>query len=709
MTVIQTSKGLVKIWDKYVPMDANTIDQLRKTADLPFIHKWIAAMPDAHLGKGATVGSVIATRKAIIPAAVGVDLGCFSAETKVDTLNGSFTMKELFERDEPFYVFSYCHKTKFINAAKATAMKTRSDAQLIQVELDNGELIDCTPDHKFMLRDGSYKEAQHLEVDESLMPLYTKSDKDGYLKVLQPVYSNSYYQRAHWLVARSLIPDLPDLDSDEWVIHHIDHNIHNNNPENLQFMTRSEHCTYHFQKRKHSFWQTESFEAKRLQAVRAYFNDPKNYEAIRNRATKNILSYMSNNYDEWKEKIKDNGKRGSKYLGSYNVSEEGRAKSKEVGSRLYTCSYCERTVKSPGGFAAHERKCKQTHNHKVVGIKQLDDLEDVYCLNVPQYGNFALSAGVFVHNCGMLACKTSLTANQLPDDLKPLRLAIEQLVPVGQGKHAKNFHEADYEYLGRTYQGLDEDLNTNGLAQLGTLGGGNHFIEICLDEHDNVWIMLHSGSRGVGNAIGRKYIDLAKQEMEKYYITLPDADLAYLPQGTPLFDRYIAHLNWAQEYAATNRQVMLSCVEQAIDSLISDVTYEESVINCHHNYTQLEHHYGHNVYVTRKGAISARKGEMGIIPGSMGTKSYIVRGLGNEESFHSCSHGAGRVMSRTQAKREVSMADHLEAIKGVECRKDDGLLDETPSAYKNIDDVMASQTDLVEIVATLKQIMCIKG
>ncbi len=247
--------------------------------------------------------------------------------------------------------------------------------------------------------------------------------------------------------------------------------------------------------------------------------------------------------------------------------------------------------------------------------------------------------------------------------------------------------------------------------QLGTLGTGNHFIELCLDEAGAVWVMLHSGSRGVGNRIGSYFIDKAKQAMRRWFVNLPDMDLAYLPQGDALFDDYLAAVAWAQAYALANRELMMHAAIEALRATqqLPEFTAHLEAVNCHHNYVSFEHHYGENVIVTRKGAVRARAGELGIIPGSMGAKSFIVRGKGNPESFTSCSHGAGRAMSRTKAKKLFTLDDHAAATAGVECRKDEDVLDETPGAYKAIDDVMAAQADLVDIVHTLKQIVCVKG
>jgi tRNA-splicing ligase RtcB len=328
--------------------------------------------------------------------------------------------------------------------------------------------------------------------------------------------------------------------------------------------------------------------------------------------------------------------------------------------------------------------------------------------------------------CGMMAVRTSLKADHLPDNLKNVRAAIEKAVPHGRTDNGgRNDRGAWHKIPGRIEnawetlkEGFDAILEThprlrrgNDVNHLGTLGTGNHFIEVCLDEDHRVWFMLHSGSRGVGNRIGSYFIELARKDMRKWMINLPDENLAYLPEGTDHFNEYVQAVEWAQNYAMLNRQVMMRNVIEAVEAVPGIRRFEADleVVNCHHNYVARENHYGENVLVTRKGAVRAREGDMGIIPGSMGARSYIVRGLGNPESFTSCSHGAGRAMSRGEAKRRFSVADHVAATKGVECRKDSDVIDETPAAYKPIDDVMNAQRDLVEIVHRLRQVVCVKG
>ncbi|MEO8705305.1 MAG: RtcB family protein [Kofleriaceae bacterium] len=329
--------------------------------------------------------------------------------------------------------------------------------------------------------------------------------------------------------------------------------------------------------------------------------------------------------------------------------------------------------------------------------------------------------------CGMMAVETTLVAAQLPDSLKALRTGIESAVPHGRTNDGRRgdrgaWHKIphatsdawksllpEYRELADKHPKLGQGNDVN---HLGTLGTGNHFIEVCLDERDHVWFMLHSGSRGVGNRIGSYFIELAKRDMRRHIDALPDKDLAYLSEGTRHFDDYVAAVDWAQRYAMTNRQLMMTAVIAAArepDSGLPAFELGEVAVNCHHNYVAKEHHFGRDVFVTRKGAVRARLGDLGIIPGSMGARSFIVRGKGEAQSFCSCSHGAGRTMSRNEAKRRFTVEDHAKATAGIECRKDEGVIDETPMAYKPIDAVMAAQAELVDIVHTLRQVVCVKG
>ena len=326
--------------------------------------------------------------------------------------------------------------------------------------------------------------------------------------------------------------------------------------------------------------------------------------------------------------------------------------------------------------------------------------------------------------CGMMAMRTSLTAGQLPDSLAALRSDIERAVPHGGIGVKGGWKNGIPDTVGKRFEasGLAARLaaiearhekiaGANHVVHLGTLGTGNHFIEICLDEADRVWVMLHSGSRGVGNRIGSYFIAEAREALLRRdgAAAVPDRDLAWFEEGEALFEDYVEAVHWAQDFARTNREVMMARILMVLRNHFRAFRVEKEAVNCHHNYVAKERHFDAEVWVTRKGAVRAGKDELGIIPGSMGARSYIVRGLGNAESFQSCSHGAGRTMSRSEAKRRFTLAEHAAATEGVECRKDQGVIDETPAAYKDIDAVMAAQRDLVAVEHTLKQVVCVKG
>ena len=393
-----------------------------------------------------------------------------------------------------------------------------------------------------------------------------------------------------------------------------------------------------------------------------------------------------------------------------------------------------------GGVPVEEAAERQLRN--VAGLpfvhQHVAAMPDVHRAIGATVGSVIPTAGAIIPaavgvdiGCGMMAVQTGLTSQRLPDDLSGLRAAIEKAVPHGRTSHNPAKDRGSWgnvpdhvakAWAAGTHRGgtLGEGLkaivakhpkiaNANGVNHLGTLGTGNHFIEVCLDEADRVWVMLHSGSRGVGNRIGTYFIALAKREMERWFIHLPDRDLAYLAEGSAYFGDYVKAVGWAQDFARVNRQVMMERVLGVLESEFRDFSLGETAVNCHHNYVARERHFGAEVWVTRKGAVRADAGELGIIPGSMGVKSYIVRGKGNPDSFRSCAHGAGRRMSRTAARKRFTLEDHARATAGVECRKDAAVIDETPGAYKDIDAVMAAQADLVDVVHTLKQVVCVKG
>jgi len=340
---------------------------------------------------------------------------------------------------------------------------------------------------------------------------------------------------------------------------------------------------------------------------------------------------------------------------------------------------------------------------------------------IPTKGAIVPSAVGVDIGCGVNAVQLSLTAKDLPESLTRIRGAIEAAIPVGfdmhrgvNGERKRAARDLAPELLRIIERNpklatMQKDIRETWVRQLGTLGGGNHFIEVCLGESQDVWVMLHSGSRGIGNVIGRYFIERARREMEKSDTHLPDRDLAWLAEGTAAFEEYVEAVHWAQDYAIENRREMMRAVLAAIEPHLPPFRVVGEAINCHHNYVAREHHFGENLLITRKGAIRAGAGDMGVIPGSMGARSFIVRGKGSADSFCSCAHGAGRLMSRTEARKRFSSADVRAQTAGVECRKDAAVVDEIPGAYKDIDEVMANQSDLVEVVHTLKQVVCVKG
>jgi len=340
---------------------------------------------------------------------------------------------------------------------------------------------------------------------------------------------------------------------------------------------------------------------------------------------------------------------------------------------------------------------------------------------IPTVGAIVPAAVGVDIGCGMVAQRTSLRARDLPDALEALRAEIEAAVPHGGGRggRAGAWDEVP-EPVGRAWRALSaryariverhpEVSHERPAEQLGTLGSGNHFIEVCLDEEERLWVMLHSGSRGAGHRIGTRFIELARRELEREGVQLPDRDLAWLREGSPHFADYVDAVGWAQDYARSNRVLLLEATLAALRRRLPPFALEDRAVDCHHNYVARERHFGTDLYLTRKGAVSAREGELGIVPGSMGARSFVVRGRGEPQSFASCSHGAGRRMSRGEARRRFSLEDHRRATRGVECRRDRAVLDETPGAYKPIDAVMRAQRELVDVVHELRQVVCVKG
>jgi tRNA-splicing ligase RtcB (3'-phosphate/5'-hydroxy nucleic acid ligase) len=626
-------------------LEPKTREQAERASAMPFIYPHLALMPDAHLGLGATVGSVIPTLGAIMPAAVGVDIGCFRGDTRIPLLSGTqMSLRDMAEASGFWWVYSL-DSTGQIVPGKALALKTREDAELMRIVVSGGDEIICTPDHQFMLTDGSYREARDLRFNESLMPLYRRwQTRDGYESVST---GKGGSRQTHVLVYEAVNGPVPD----GCVVHHKNHIHFDNAPENLEALDAGEHSRYH-RTVGHSFANVSpEFQALRLAGVR----------------------------------------RG-------NANPARQAQMAEVALRWH-------------------KSREHGHNHKVISAEHITERADVYCLRVEGYHNFALAAGVFVHNCGMMAVRTQFTGDDARrrGDLRLLRTSIERAIPLSAGRHNSAVRDAHTEASIAVLEEQDgadsaERIAPNWRLQLGSLGSGNHFIEISLDEDDRIWLFLHSGSRGVGNKLAMKHIKAAQEQCRRRGESLPDRDLAYLVEDDPEFWAYIRDLRWAQRFALLNRAEMMHRVEQCFEDWIRDaIEASREEVNCHHNYTAQETHFGKEVWLSRKGAIDASAGTPGLIPGSMGTRSYVVEGKGNRLALNSSPHGAGREYSRTAARKKFTRAELDAAMQGIEWRHTNAFLDEIPGAYKDVDVVMADSADLVEIKHTLRQIVNVKG
>jgi len=684
--VIQYGGLPIKLW--LDDIEDGALEQAKNLAELPFAFKHIAIMPDSHQGYGMPIGGVMATKGYIVPNAVGVDIGCFSGDTKIPLLNGTQkTLKELYDAGMDVYVYSLDENLRIV-PGKATPKLTRKNAELMEVVVSGGESIKCTPDHQFMLTDGTYKKAEDLQNFDSLMPLYrTYQTRDGYefLKT-----TSSAGCATHRMVAKYFIGEGTKC----FVVHHKDGNWFNNDPSNLEYKSAKDHSRHHGL--KNETFKKDSFKEKRLLTLRENgFFSPIFKEKKKSIALANLDAY--NKSEEKKENDKLSGKRGAKFLIAYNKSANGRAKSSENGKKY--------------GF--------KRNNHKLLFTKKISRKEDVYCLTVEKHHNFALSAGVFVHNCGMCAIKTSLLSLETKT-LKQIMGEIRKRIPVGFNHQEKIqdkslMPEDDSHYpesvtcFREKYPVVSQQYNS-ALYQIGTLGGGNHFIEIQKGSDGFIWVMIHSGSRNFGLKVAEYYNHKAIELNQKYFCKITkEKELAFLDmedEGQQYFDE----MNYCVKFALANRKLMMDRVEE----IFYDITKcgFEPMINIAHNYAAMEHHFGQDVLVHRKGATLAREDTIGIIPGSQGTKSYIVTGKGNPESFHSCSHGAGRKMGRKEAQRtlnldaEKKMLDDQGIIHAIRNAKD---LDEAPSAYKDINVVMANQLDLIDILAELSPLGVIKA
>ncbi|HZI20039.1 MAG TPA: RtcB family protein [Pyrinomonadaceae bacterium] len=703
--------------------------------------RMVVITPDTHYGYGVPVGCVLITDAdsgAVAMGPVGYDIGCFTGETLVPTADGnSYSMASLAESggEVPVYALSEEHK---VVVAQATARKTRTNAPLVKVMLDNGREVRCTPDHEFMLRDGSYRQARDLRPGDSLMPLHLHTDRDGYRFVQHPATGTT--QRVHWVMARcGLLGGVPSFAGQRTVIHHRNFNPADNRPENLQFMGDRDHMRYHrSHTEKFTHFRSAEFEARRVQALGEKARTAEGHAYFAERGTRNILAYMAERPEHFRASVAGNGERGKRHLIAYNRSPEGRRKSSEVAHRRHVCETCGETV--TGGFGIHNhRRWRHGYNHKVVAVEPLGEREDVYCLTVPAYGNFALDAGVFVHNCGMMSARSNVEAGRATTEKRlEFNRAVMGRVNMGYGGKSRRLGKlsegefqnlvrggAEYyvEKYGATFDRgraerhripVDDSWQMpwggkgrpeRGLEQLGSLGGGNHFIELQRSEETGtLFLQVHTGSRGFGHGLATNYFELAREEHPEL---MKDIDLGYFTPESRHYRDYLNAVAAGGNYAILNRLVIFEQVSEAFREVFGEEL--ELVYEISHNLVQREWNdeLG-EVWVHRKGATRAfpaghpglkgtfweETGHPVLIPGSNKDWSYILRPLeGASRSGYSVNHGAGRRLSRGEATRTLSQRaiddEYREA--GVVVNADGRVpLDEAAPAYKPSEEVLAA-------------------
>lgn len=698
----------IKIWTDDV--EAEALSQLKNIARLPFVAKQgVAVMPDCHAGKGSTIGTVIATDKAIIPAAVGVDIGCLDKDTEFLSPTGWVKISEYTGQK----VLGFDVDSMSTTFAEPTAYIVKDCDKFYKLASSKGLNQLLSADHKVLYFTGT--KARGFEPNvclaEDFVARHTQiKDSRTFLSAFEhggadAIATDNELRIRVMVSADGCLRERISVDNVVEI-----HVRKQRKIERCRYLLQSESIEYTEYKHKDGsvticftpkHWSKSldfvyGLSARQLGVVAAESILWDGSEATVKGTTRRFYSTtVKANADAIQFAFTGSGTRTGIYTQSY------------PGKNWKDCYYVIPTKNNYVGIPPDSITQVVSEDGKA------------YCFTMPT-GFFVARRGdnVFVTgNCGMVACRLSLKASDLPDSLSRLRSAIEQRVPTGSESHKGDGVQPYYQLAASMPLAVTDVFGRDPVkagkkasSQLGTLGSGNHFIEVCTDENDDVWVMLHSGSRGIGNMIGSYYIDKAKELMERFHITLPDGDLAYLPQGDDLFEDYVAAVSWAQDYAMENRKTMLAAVLEAMKQEIrKEFTVTEEAINCHHNYVEKENHFGQNLWITRKGAIRAREGDLGIIPGSMGQRSYIVRGKGNKEAYCSCSHGAGRKMSRTAARKKFTIADLVAQTTGVECRKDDAVLDEIPGSYKDIDVVMKNQESLVNVVHTLKAVLCVKG
>jgi tRNA-splicing ligase RtcB len=734
--------------------EEDVFQQARAATEFPGVTD-VVLTPDAHSGYVVPVGCVMATDGTLCQAPVGYDIGCFRADTLVPTVDGKITpIAELAARSEGLWVYAISADQRIV-VAQATARKTRSAAPLVRVTLDSGREIVCTPDHQFMLRDGTYAAAEDLRPRRSLMPFYSRRSEDGYVTVRHPATGRE--QCVHWVMARQgLLGEIPAFPGQKTVIHHRNFSPIDNSPENLEFMGDRDHQVYHHKHGKdQAHFNGPEFTAARVAALAEKARTEEGHAYYAERGTRNLVTYMEERPEHFKAAVAGNGERGKRYLVAYNQSEKGRAKSKEIANRLYRCETCGEEVRSGVGLHNH-RKYRHRYNHKVIAVVPLTETADVYCLTVPGYGNFALDAGVFVHNCGMAVLTSEVPKEKGLDERLRLKFSQEVMERVGMGKGVGSKYAVDEKRFNeivrrganalgytrdnseRDYIPVDDDWEiphhplTRGIGQIGSLGGGNHFIELQHDQNGKLVVMIHTGSRGFGHGLASHFIDIGRRRLmgrkREAGGKKISAEAVYFEPDDKNWKGYKNAVAAGANFAIANRLIIMQEVSRAFRRVFGkepELLYEIS-----HNLAQLEPQPdGTRRWVHRKGATRAlppghpllrgsRWEETGhpiLIPGSMGDTSYILYALpGAEKSLFSVNHGCGRRLSRKAAKDQFSQSGVNRQMKELNVLVNAGgnvPIDESPGCYKDaglvIDSVVSA--GLARVAYELTPIASLKG
>ncbi len=757
--------------------DTNTIDQMKLVAARPGVLK-AALLPDGHLGKGISIGGVAALDGWIDPAYVSVDIACFSGDTKIYTLDGKNpTMKDVC--DKKIEVISYKPDGNLV-VTRANCFLARKNAEIIKIQLDNGEVIKCTPDHLFMLRDGKYLPANELTSGTSLMPFYRTKNKDGYVLV-RNVKTNRLI-RLHWLAFHSgLLQEAPECINDTLVIHHKNFVKDDNSSDNLVPMTNKSHALMHARMRDHAHFNTPEFTKHKIKCIKKFWKNARNDEEFMNKRAKTATENSRYGAVFKRESFKDNGKRGAKYLIAFNTNPETIKRATDRAKIKRYCPVCSTQIKSSNSLANHAKKnhsellnsIKRTdgitdrrtvmkklqsvsNNHKVVDIEYSNEFMDVYCLNVPEYHNFALTSGIFVHNCGNAAIKTDKKLSDFGHDPKKLSWMLNTIADeinntisfgVGRKNNAPDapvnhelFNSDRWNIIPRSYR---NELFDKARSQIGTTGSGNHFVDLFVDESGYLWAGVHFGSRGLGYTIASSFIAIGQGGQWGDRVAEAPVRLDLLSQAGK---DYWELMELAGEYAYAGREWAVRKVVEIIGAK------EIELVHNHHNFAFKEIHSINDelreVVVVRKGATPAFPNQKGFVGGSMGDNSVILEGailhpefadahtiVDNpaadlqKSSLYSTVHGAGRVMSRTEAagkrdrktgqlklNKETGLPVKLPKVDAVEWKKwmdnfgvilRGGGLDESPFAYRRLPEVLNSVKDTIKILHTLKPLIVV--